>query len=223
MYSRQSSNPVHPTPRAGSDLPSLADEVARENRSNALFKDRQDMKSRTAVARQPLFPIGLPPASARTDSRRERKSLWPEEAQEISRSLKPAIDLAKLTGGLVIDEQSDQFDDAARPDRRSVEHLSAWRRPRPGSFDTNPATTRSTINWASETERGVFSPAYELALVRKSAPTDLPQVYEAERVVADRHRVVAIRIIRWRFNGPWMARRSSSSSTSLLPGTKFAS
>ncbi len=127
------------------------------------------------------FPIHLPPATGPARPPREFKSLWSDETQRVAGLLKQTIDLTKLedgAGGLLIDEQHDSyFEERGRIDSKS----STWRLAMAKSWVLKEAGDNSgpTINWATSEERGVLSVPYELALVRKSAPTDIPQEYRA--------------------------------------------
>jgi tetratricopeptide (TPR) repeat protein len=125
-----------------------------------------------------LFPEPLPPAPPVPRRPKDRKPLWPEEALKIAQALKQTIDLTKLDGGLVIQEQHDSLD-AHR--QRVTSRTTGLRLVSGQAWLSSEAGDAGgpRINWADQTERGVFSRPFELTLIRKSAPTDLPQEYSA--------------------------------------------
>ena len=125
-----------------------------------------------------LFPIYLGPAPAAPSPPKARLSVWSAEAQRIAGLVKHKIDLAKLDGALVIDEQHDSYEEhRGRIDARA----SSWRMVSAEAWLANETSDSSgpTIEWAAGKERGILSVPYELALVRKSAPTDFPKEYQA--------------------------------------------
>jgi tetratricopeptide (TPR) repeat protein/DNA-binding transcriptional ArsR family regulator len=145
-----------------------------------LRKDAIDSR-REHVSLPSLFPIALPLATGPARPPRERKSHWSEEALRVAGLLKQTIDLTKLEageGGLLIDEQHDSYDEErgridSKSSTRRLSTAKAWVLKEAGD-NSGP-----TINWATAEERGVLSVPFELALVRKSAETDIPQEYRA--------------------------------------------
>jgi Tfp pilus assembly protein PilF len=144
-------------------------------------KDRiaEDWESRTEmrVFGSPLLPIDVPAALAAPRQPPSRKSPWPAEAQEISRSLREKVDLSKLEGGLVVEEQTDSLDAhrqrlESRGRTLSLESAKAWlNRSERDDSDIQ-------VEWLEGGQRGVASRDYELAIVRTATPTDLPQEYD---------------------------------------------
>ncbi|MCI0360582.1 MAG: hypothetical protein L0211_19060 [Planctomycetaceae bacterium] len=132
------------------------------------------------IADRPLIPLHLPAARPVTPEPAKPASLWPADLQELSRSLRTKIDLTKVEGGLVVDRQHEsQAADAGRTVSRSQSLLLAsaksWLR------RSEDESGRVQIDWARGTDRGVFSPAYGLALVRPAAPSDFTAVYESSQ------------------------------------------
>jgi tetratricopeptide (TPR) repeat protein len=152
----------------------------RRLKASLLFEDNaKDAIRRPSLAA--LFPVNLPPIPHPPRPPREFKSLWSDEAQRVAGLLKQTFDLTKLEageGGLLIDEQHDSyFEERGRIDSKA----STLRLATAKAWITREAGDNSgpTINWATAEERGVLSVPYELALVRKSAKTDIPQEYRA--------------------------------------------
>jgi hypothetical protein len=132
---------------------------------------------RSANRYGPLFPVDLPSPPRAAVKPREPKSHWPAEAQELSRSLQTAVDLAKVEGGLIIEEQSDSFHAhrqrlTSRSRTLRLESADAWLTRQTGD-DSNV-----TLDWCTDGKRGAASLAYELALVRSSTPADLHKEYD---------------------------------------------
>jgi len=127
----------------------------------------------------PLLPIGLAPARAASKPV-DRKSRWPAEAQELSRSLVTAVDLTRLDGGLVVEEETRSF----HPHHGRLTSLTTHSR----LASSKAWFTRSEadgydphLEWARGEERGAASLAYGVELVRKAEPTDFPSTYEASQ------------------------------------------
>ena len=166
-------------------------EIAAKSRIS-LLKRRWDAEATHARARDlmPLLPIGIAPAVPPSAKPAERKSRWPAEAQELSRSLASKVELTKLPGGLVVREESRELD--AHHNRLTslssglrLASAKAWlARHQTDGFDPQVNWARGTENGA---ERGASSLAYGVSLVRKAEPTDFSQEYDAEPVVAERH------------------------------------
>jgi predicted Zn-dependent protease len=147
----------------------------------------------------PLLPVDVPPAAAPQHKPRPRKSLWPADAQELSRSLRATIDLSKVEGGLVIDEQVDSLDAhrqrlTSRSRTLALESAKAWLTLSQGD------DSDGRLEWTADGKRGAGSQAYELAVVRKSAAADLLGEYDPgdwwRRDLADSYRDYAAEVQR---------------------------
>jgi tetratricopeptide (TPR) repeat protein len=129
----------------------------------------------------PILPLGLAPAPALAPAKpKERKSRWPAEAQALARSLVTAVDLAKLEGGLLVEEESHSFE----PHHSRLTNLTSETRLASGKAWLARTQTDGfdpRLDWARGEQRGAASLAYGVALVRKAEPTDFPATYEASQ------------------------------------------
>jgi predicted Zn-dependent protease len=124
----------------------------------------------------PFLPVDVPPVPQSSRPPRPRKSLWPADAQELSRPLRAVIDLSKVDGGLAVEEQTDSLDAhrqrlESRSQTLALESAKAWLTRSAG----DDADVR--LEWTADGRRGAASRAYELAVVRKSVPADLHREY----------------------------------------------
>jgi predicted Zn-dependent protease len=103
---------------------------------------------------------------------RELKSTWPAPARELARSLLRTAQLAKLTGGLEIERQTDSFDPrwdelSSRGRRLELVASGAWLTRSAGDGG------QTIVSWCNAMEIGVYSKAYQLGRVRASTPRDV--------------------------------------------------
>ncbi len=118
-----------------------------------------------------LFP-NLPPAPGKTKTPR---STWPAEARALARSLLRSEKLAKLQGGIEIEQQEESFDVrwaelSSRSRQQALLSAGAWLTRAEG--DGQP----TLLNWCDGKERGVLSRPFQLGRVRAAAPGDVQSV-----------------------------------------------
>ena len=125
----------------------------------ALFEESGALSFRL----KPLLPIALPPLT-KAAKRVDRTSLWAADAREVSRSVLGKIDLTKLMAGLAIEEQTDELEPHRQKLVRRNQKLRLISRDTWLTRD-DPEMGQTSLHWRREGEHGIFSPAFELAIV----------------------------------------------------------
>lgn len=112
----------------------------------------------------------FPPLAGSPGTPKEPKSLWPEPAVALSRSLLRTDKLAQLKGGIVIERRADTFNSFGELNgrRTRVELVS------PGAWLTRTAPDggQVVIEWCDAKERGVYGTGFQLGRVRTSSKED---------------------------------------------------
>lgn len=118
-----------------------------------------------------LFPgLPAPPPKVVTEPK-VRKSDWPEDAIELSRSLLRNEWITKLQGGLEIRHSRDTHDPRWKRQTGHSESLELYSKDVWLSWSSTPGHGR-TIHWSDQKERGAISEVFSLGRVRKSEPED---------------------------------------------------
>jgi predicted Zn-dependent protease len=120
-----------------------------------------------------LFPVvpGVP-ASPRVETLTQTAKPWPAEASELAAALLRTDALAKLTGGLRIERQTENFDAhwdqlTSRATTLELVSPSAW------LTRTSSVGAQTFVQWCDAEKRGIYSDAFQLGRQRKSSPRDL--------------------------------------------------
>lgn len=116
-----------------------------------------------------LFPISLPRPPHKTKSPSEQLSKHTKEVRDLVLALEREEKVRALTGGLAISRETESFE--PRFDelnwKTSARDLVSGKL---GWLTISAADgSAGQVDWCDAKERGVWSPAYELALVRKAA------------------------------------------------------
>jgi tetratricopeptide (TPR) repeat protein len=113
----------------------------------------------------PLRGVPTKPPAAAT------KTVWPDEARELARSLIRTDKLFKLDGGVEIVRQWDDFDRWGELDsrRQTIELYS----PREWLTRREAVGEQTIVEFCDAKDRGAVSETLQLGRVRRSAPTDL--------------------------------------------------
>ncbi|MHB1035082.1 MAG: VIT domain-containing protein [Pirellulales bacterium] len=115
-----------------------------------------------------LFPgLSSPPPTPKPPTKP-----WPTAAQELAKSLLRTDVVAKLSGGLKIEVQSDSFEPRWN-ELVSQSSTLAWVAPKAWLRRYAGSGSQTTVEWCDGKQRGIFSLALQLGRQRASTPEDL--------------------------------------------------
>jgi hypothetical protein len=149
----------------------------RRLKASQLFDELDESRAQAIDLVGALLPVEAPPVPAKAQQAAKRKSTWPQAAQALSRSLRAAVELTKLEGGLIVEEQVEGFDVHRQ---RLASRSQATRLVARDAWLTRSATDGGdvTFDWNAGGDRGAASLAYKLAVARKSDPADQLQEFD---------------------------------------------
>lgn len=165
------------------------------------LEKREHLSRQTLSPSSPLFPISLSPPRRKPKTSAQLLVKHTPEVQELAKSLEREESIRALTGGIEIQRDEESFDPrfgevVGKNGLRSLfSAKSGW------LMASEPEGSAGEVQWCNQLQRGVWSPAYELVLVRKAKKeeqtiwphpleeltlTELLAGYDAANVVIER-------------------------------------
>ncbi len=145
------------------------------------LEKREHLSRQTLSPSSPLFPISLSPPRRKPKNPAQLLVKHTPEVQELAASLEREESIRALAGGIEIQRDEESFDPrfgeviAKNSSRSLFSAKSGW------LMASEPEDSAGEVQWCNQLQRGVWSPAYELALVRKAEKeeqTNWPQPLE---------------------------------------------